>query len=137
MNRFEGILICTDLDGTLLKGDKSISRENSEAIEYFKAEGGKFTLPIGYFHTRPLWVYEPKHGERIAYNFPFFETHGNKNDYHGHFITKNTVNEVIALLKEVELLAAQKQAQEETKKKAPSIRYLVRWLQEPQFHFGR
>ena len=42
MKKFEGVLICTDLDGTLLKNDKSISRENSEAIEYFKAEGGKW-----------------------------------------------------------------------------------------------
>ena len=47
MKKFEGILICTDLDGTLLRGDKSISRENKEAIEYFKAEGGKFTFVTG------------------------------------------------------------------------------------------
>ena len=47
MKKFEGVLICTDLDGTLLKNDKSISRENSEAIEYFKSEGGKFTFITG------------------------------------------------------------------------------------------
>lgn len=47
MKKFEGILICTDLDGTLLKNDKSVSRENSEAIEYFKAEGGYFTFVTG------------------------------------------------------------------------------------------
>lgn len=47
MKKFEGILICTDLDGTLLRNDKTISRENSEAIEYFKAEGGKFTFVTG------------------------------------------------------------------------------------------
>jgi len=47
MKKFEGILICTDLDGTLLANDKSISHENSEAIEYFKAEGGKFTFITG------------------------------------------------------------------------------------------
>jgi hydroxymethylpyrimidine pyrophosphatase-like HAD family hydrolase len=28
-------LICTDLDGTLYRNDKSISLENQEAIEYF------------------------------------------------------------------------------------------------------
>ena len=39
MKKFENILICTDLDGTLLKDDKSISRENLEAIEYFN-DGG-------------------------------------------------------------------------------------------------
>lgn len=47
MKKFEGILICTDLDGTLLRKDKSISKENREAIEYFKSEGGKFTFITG------------------------------------------------------------------------------------------
>lgn len=47
MGRFDGILICTDLDGTLLKNDKSISEENREAIEYFKREGGYFTFITG------------------------------------------------------------------------------------------
>ena len=54
MNKFKGILICTDLDGTLLKNDKSISRENLDAIEYFKFEGGYFTFITGrmpYFVT--------------------------------------------------------------------------------------
>lgn len=46
-NKFEGILLVTDLDGTLLKKDKSISSENLEAIEYFKANGGKFTIITG------------------------------------------------------------------------------------------
>ena len=32
MGRFDGILICTDLDGTLLKNDKSISEENRVEI---------------------------------------------------------------------------------------------------------
>ncbi len=47
MGIFEGVLICTDLDGTLLRKDKSISRENIEAIEYFKAGGGLFTIITG------------------------------------------------------------------------------------------
>lgn len=47
MKKFEGILICTDLDGTLLRGDKSVSRENLDAIEYFKSEGGYFTIVTG------------------------------------------------------------------------------------------
>ena len=44
MGKFDGILICTDLDGTLLKNDKSVSEENLRAIEYFKREGGRFTF---------------------------------------------------------------------------------------------
>lgn len=47
MGKFDGILICTDLDGTLLKNDKTISEENREAIEYFKREGGYFTFITG------------------------------------------------------------------------------------------
>ena len=47
MGKFDGILICTDLDGTLYKNDKTISLENREAIEYFKREGGYFTFITG------------------------------------------------------------------------------------------
>lgn len=47
MKKFDGILICTDLDGTLLKNDKTISEENLKAIEYFKSEGGIFTFNTG------------------------------------------------------------------------------------------
>lgn len=52
MGKFSGYLLGSDLDGTLLRKDKSISEENKEAIEYFKSEGGIFTfftgrLPVG------------------------------------------------------------------------------------------
>lgn len=47
MGKFDGILICTDLDGTLLKNDKTVSEENLRAIEYFKREGGIFTFVTG------------------------------------------------------------------------------------------
>ena len=47
MGKFDGILICTDLDGTLYRNDKSISAENRDAIEYFKREGGYFTFITG------------------------------------------------------------------------------------------
>lgn len=47
MGKFDGILLCTDLDGTLLTDDCRVSRENSSAIEYFKNEGGKFTFITG------------------------------------------------------------------------------------------
>ncbi len=47
MKKFRGILICTDLDGTLLRNDKTISGRNLDAIEYFKSEGGLFTFVTG------------------------------------------------------------------------------------------
>ena len=47
MKKFEGMLFCTDLDGTLYSNDKSVSKENLEAIKYFKSEGGLFTFITG------------------------------------------------------------------------------------------
>ena len=47
MGRFSGMLFCTDLDGTLYSSAKTISRENLDAIEYFKSQGGLFTFITG------------------------------------------------------------------------------------------
>ncbi|MBR6765454.1 MAG: HAD family hydrolase [Clostridia bacterium] len=47
MKKFEGMLFCTDLDGTLYSDDKTVSRENLDAIEYFKENGGLFTFITG------------------------------------------------------------------------------------------
>lgn len=47
MGKFDGFLFCTDLDGTLYRNDKTVSKENLEAIEYFKSEGGLFTFITG------------------------------------------------------------------------------------------
>ena len=44
MKKFEGILICTDLDGTLVRSDGTVSESDLKAIEYFKSEGGLFTF---------------------------------------------------------------------------------------------
>ncbi len=46
MGKFDGILIATDLDGTLVS-EGSISKENADAIRYFQKEGGLFTFATG------------------------------------------------------------------------------------------
>lgn len=58
MKKFEGILLCTDLDGTLLRSDKSVSKENLEAIDYFKSNGGRFTFITGRVPTTAVHMYE-------------------------------------------------------------------------------
>lgn len=66
MGKFDGLLICTDLDGTLLRADKTISAENIAAIEYFKAEGGYFTFITG---RMPYFVGDMP--EQAGINAPF------------------------------------------------------------------
>ncbi len=46
MGIFDGVLFCSDIDGTLVY-DGKVSEENRKAIEYFKSEGGLFTLSTG------------------------------------------------------------------------------------------
>ena len=62
MGKFDGILICTDLDGTLYKNDLTISEKNKEAIELFKREGGSFTFITGrlpYYATEAFNAVQP------------------------------------------------------------------------------
>ena len=66
MGKFDGILICTDLDGTLYKNDKTISIENKDAIEYFEREGGAFT-----FITGRMPYYSMDAFNAVAPNVPF------------------------------------------------------------------
>lgn len=66
MGKFDDILICTDLDGTLYRNDKTISAENKEAIEYFKAEGGYFTFITG---RMPYYSQQAYHA--VSPNVPF------------------------------------------------------------------
>lgn len=58
MKKFDGILIATDLDGTLLRNDKTVSRENLRAIEYFKENGGIFTFVTGRSSVVVGYIYD-------------------------------------------------------------------------------
>ena len=46
MGKFEGFLICSDIDGTFTGTDEIISA-NKKAVRYFIGEGGKFTFTTG------------------------------------------------------------------------------------------
>lgn len=46
MNRFDGILICSDIDGTLAFR-REIPQRNLDAIAYFQSRGGRFTVATG------------------------------------------------------------------------------------------
>ena len=58
MKKFNGLLFCTDLDGTLYDDNKSVSKRNLEAIEYFKSEGGLFTFITGRVPKTSKEIYE-------------------------------------------------------------------------------
>ena len=47
MGIFDGVMLCTDLDETLLNSNKLVSDADKEAIEYFKQNGGLFTFITG------------------------------------------------------------------------------------------
>lgn len=46
MGIFDGVLLCSDVDGTLTCEGRMLP-ENAEAIRYFQSEGGLFTLSTG------------------------------------------------------------------------------------------
>ena len=47
MGKFDGFLICSDVDSTLTYEAGKVSDENAKAIKYFQEEGGLFTLATG------------------------------------------------------------------------------------------
>lgn len=47
MGKFDGKLLVSDVDATLFNSQHQISAENARAIEYFKAEGGIFSVASG------------------------------------------------------------------------------------------
>lgn len=63
MGKFDGILICTDLDGTLFQsGGTVVSEENTNAIRYFQKNGGTFTFITGrmpYFSEKAYNAIQP------------------------------------------------------------------------------
>ena len=51
MGKFDGLLIASDMDGTLLNDQRKIGEATIEALNYFTQNGGSFALATG--RTRP------------------------------------------------------------------------------------
>lgn len=56
MGIFDGVLIASDLDGTLLGKDHSLSAENRAALEYYMGAGGKFAVATGRSPLGARWL---------------------------------------------------------------------------------
>jgi Cof subfamily protein (haloacid dehalogenase superfamily) len=52
--KFDGITIISDMDGTLLTDGKRISAENIAAVNYFRENGGVFTIASGRIYNKIL-----------------------------------------------------------------------------------
>ena len=71
MGIFQGVLLVSDLDGTLLNKDRIVSAPNAEALRAFIAQGGRFTVATG----RALQAFElPRRG--IPMNAPVILANG-------------------------------------------------------------
>lgn len=70
MGKFDGVLLVSDFDGTLIDGDLSISDENIAAVTSFIAQGGCFLGATGRteFNVRPYTCGLPMSSPWILYN---------------------------------------------------------------------
>ena len=78
MALFEDVLLTVDYDRTLTGPDSAIPARNLEAIEYFKANGGTFTLNTGRSTTtmRDLFQKVPVNAPFLLYNGSAFWENG-------------------------------------------------------------
>ncbi len=69
-NPFKGIMLVTDMDGTLLDGKSRISEGNRRAIKRFIAGGGLFTVATGrmFKAVEPYLPALPMNVPAIVYN---------------------------------------------------------------------
>ena len=44
---FDGFILVSDMDGTLVGSNREVSKKNRDAIKYFTERGGKFTVATG------------------------------------------------------------------------------------------
>lgn len=70
MGKFDGVLLCSDIDATLLSGGV-LPEENQKAIKYFQDNGGRFTLCTG-----RLFDFLDKYSHLVLPNAPFIAMNG-------------------------------------------------------------
>lgn len=70
MGKFDGMLLVSDLDGTLLDDRKQVPQANLDAIRYFQSEGGVFTLGTGrtYETSRVFYRMAEANGPIVCFN---------------------------------------------------------------------
>ena len=73
MGKFDGVIIVSDIDGTFLGKHARLVPRNLEAIEYFKKEGGCFTIATGREH---FLVYRPIPNLKEVINIPLIACNG-------------------------------------------------------------
>lgn len=68
--KFDGYVLVSDIDGTLVNRKWEVTQENREAIAYFQREGGKFTLATGRIAGRVKQIQRQVHVDLpvICYN---------------------------------------------------------------------
>ncbi len=57
--KFTGVLLCSDFDGTICPDGKNISPENLAALRYFEENGGLFTMASGRYPSHFLSTNPP------------------------------------------------------------------------------
>ena len=50
MGKFDGVLLVSDFDDTLYSGHNQVAPRNLQALDYFIAQGGRFTVATGRAH---------------------------------------------------------------------------------------
>lgn len=70
MGKFDGVLLLSDYDDTLIGQDLTIPPRNLRALERFMAEGGTFSVATGrgYQTFLPLWRGVPMNGPTVVSN---------------------------------------------------------------------
>lgn len=70
MGKFDGVLLASDYDGTFAIGH-DVAADNLEMLDYFKKEGGRFTIATG----RPLQTFRPVR-PLVPFNAPVILSNG-------------------------------------------------------------